>query len=164
MEIALKIPKLRPYFAEVPYYLWGATNYDSYGNCRRPTDQKWTHLIVRNRWTGARVTIYKSWFSFHWVIESDSAQLASRTSLFLAERSDAVIREWDPAKFVGKWSHNEGLARAKMVRDVFAQPLLRPIDKDAFWVHWKIIEWPTDYAAGPADAARLIMNSIEAPD
>jgi hypothetical protein len=162
MKIALKIPGLRPYFAEIPYYLWGETNYDSYGNCRRPTDQKWTVLVLTNRWTRAQVSIYKPWFSAHWAIKSDSEQLASRTALFLAERSDAVICEWNPAKFVGKWSHNEGIARAKKVREVFAQPLLKPFDKDAFWVHWKNVEWPTDYRAGPADAARLIMNSIEA--
>jgi hypothetical protein len=28
----------RPYFAEIPYALWGEVNYDSEGDCGRPTD------------------------------------------------------------------------------------------------------------------------------
>jgi hypothetical protein len=38
----LRLTEPRPFFAEVPYYLWGQVNYDSEGDCKSPTDREWT--------------------------------------------------------------------------------------------------------------------------
>jgi hypothetical protein len=35
----LRLPGPRPFFAEVPYYLWGQVNNDSAGNCKSPMDR-----------------------------------------------------------------------------------------------------------------------------
>ena len=51
MNYELEIKSPRPYFAEIPYYLWGAVNYDSEGDCKYPTDTDWTWLELTNRET-----------------------------------------------------------------------------------------------------------------
>lgn len=53
----LRLDSPRPYFAEVPYYLWGQVNYDSEGDCKSPTDRKWTWLELTNRETRERLEI-----------------------------------------------------------------------------------------------------------
>ena len=42
-------PKQLPFFAELPYYLWGSVNYNSEGNCKSPRDRNWTHLEINRR-------------------------------------------------------------------------------------------------------------------
>ena len=51
MEYELTIKMPRPYFEEMPYYMWGTVNYDSEGDCKRPTDTEWTFLELTNRET-----------------------------------------------------------------------------------------------------------------
>jgi hypothetical protein len=46
-----------PFFAEAPYFLWGEVNYDSEGNCPRPTDRSWTELELTNRQTHEQVSV-----------------------------------------------------------------------------------------------------------
>lgn len=50
-------PEPRPFFAEYPYFLWGEVNYDSDGDCRRPTDREWTQLDLTRRPFGPEVRI-----------------------------------------------------------------------------------------------------------
>jgi hypothetical protein len=50
-------PEPLPFFAEYPYYLWGEVNYDSEGDCKRPTDRAWTRLELANRATRVRLAI-----------------------------------------------------------------------------------------------------------
>src|SRR5262245_37540282 len=45
----LHLDGLRPFFAEIPYYVWGEVNYDSMGDCKRPTDREWTWAYFRHR-------------------------------------------------------------------------------------------------------------------
>jgi hypothetical protein len=47
----LRLTEPRPFFAELPYYLWGEVSYDSEGDCKSPTDQSWTWLDLMNRET-----------------------------------------------------------------------------------------------------------------
>ena len=53
----LRLTESRPFFAEVPYYLWGQVNYDSEGDCESPTDRDWTWLALRKRETKERLEI-----------------------------------------------------------------------------------------------------------
>ena len=47
----------RPYFAEIPYYIWGQVNYDSDGDCDRPRSRNWTWMDLENRETGEQISI-----------------------------------------------------------------------------------------------------------
>ena len=56
-----------PFFAEAPYFLWGEVNYESEGNCRRPTNRSlWW---ASHQHTAAKPSMslpppaYRDWFS-----------------------------------------------------------------------------------------------------
>src|SRR6185312_339544 len=53
----LQLDQPRPFFAEIPYYLWGQVNYDSEGDCKQPTDRQWTWLYLQHRGTQEVVEI-----------------------------------------------------------------------------------------------------------
>jgi hypothetical protein len=84
----LRLTEPRPYFAEIPYYLWGQVNYDSEGNCKSPTDRTWTWLDLTNRETREHLAITSQADS--WEV-SGQDPLAVRAALFLASRCRA---EW----------------------------------------------------------------------
>ncbi len=51
MKYTLTIHKPKPYFAEIPYYLWGTINYGSDGDCSHPASREWTYFRLTNRHT-----------------------------------------------------------------------------------------------------------------
>jgi hypothetical protein len=153
VKIALTVPKPRPYFAELPYYLWGEVNYNSEGNCRQPTDQNWTELEVTNRVTREQVSITGK--SSLFTVESEHPELAARTALLLIERSSAA--GYNPATDAGIWSHADALARTVRIRAEFPRPELKPFDTKLFWGSWKWVGW---YATDFAWVGRWIMNSL----
>ncbi len=155
MNFKLTIRKPRPYFAELPYYLWGEINYRSDGDCRHPTDQQWTFLDVTNRVTHERVSIEGSSSSF--TVKSDVDELAARSALFLIERSEAIPERDDHQKSAGTWSHSEALKRTRRIQTEFPRPEWKPFDSHLFWGSWKWVRW---YGTDFTWVGRWIMNSI----
>ena len=154
MHYKLILKKIRPYFAEIPYYLWGTVNYDSVGDCRYPTDTDWTWLKVTNRDTGATVEI--SGHGDVWKISGEDT-IAARTAMFFSERVSADTVEPDPSNWIGVWKHSEGMDRAKRVELEFASPKLKIFDSHLFWGSWKWIGW---FATEFTWVGRWIMLSV----
>ncbi len=88
-EYKLSISAPRPYFAEIPYALWGEVNYDSDGNCQRPTDREWTHLEVMQRGTREHLVITGTGKEFS--VQSKNRSLAA-TSRYPSSCSFAKFR------------------------------------------------------------------------
>jgi len=149
----------RPYFAEIPYALWGEVNYDSEGDCKRPTDQNWTEFELKNRQSRQRVFITGSKDEFE--IESDDTQLAARTAVYLIERCDGKIIGNNPTTNIGDWSYTEGLERTTRVRSEFPRSELEPFDSNLFWGSWKWVGW---FATDFTWVGRWIMNSVLVKD
>lgn len=145
----------RPYFAEFPYALWGEVNYDSDGDCQRPTDQQWTALHLRQRITGESLQITSSGDEF--VVESDEPELAARAAMFLVERSEGVIVGEDPRPHIGTWSYATAYANTSRIRSEFMRQELDPFDSHLFWGSWKWVGW---FATEYTWVGRWIMNSL----
>jgi hypothetical protein len=153
VEHRVRIAGPRPYFAEFAYALWGDVNYDSEGDCRRPTDRAWTWLEVTNRKTGAEVVITSDGEAF--TVRSDDAELAARAAWFLRARTNG---EWiDAAPPESDIDGDAMLARSQRVRDEFPRPELAPLDCDAFWGSWK---WVGPSASELTWVGRWIMCSL----
>src|SRR5438105_1200588 len=135
----LRFDSPRPFFAEVPYYLWGQVNYDSEGDCKSPTDRLWTWLEVTNRETRERLEVTS---------KGDTCEVsgkdpgAARCALFLASHCAGQWISAPPSEQVRGWNHEGGIARASRVRVEFEQPALRPFDVGhLFWGSWKWVGW-----------------------
>lgn len=165
----INIDKPRPYFAEVPYYLWGSVSYDSEGNCRSPKDREWTWLELSNRDSDEKITItrgrdtiaytgpetldrnlrcfvssehmeFSRDESSWWVSGSDES--AARICLLLVDRCDATPIGFNPVSLAGDWNHLAALQRAHRVRQEFEREELEPFAVGhAFWGGWKHIGW-----------------------
>lgn len=144
----------RPYFAEIPYALWGQVYYDSLGNCKRPTDQNWTEFELENRETRQQVFITNVKNEFN--VDSDVPQLAARTTLYLLERCNATMIDGDPKPHVGDWSFIRALERTARVRAEFPRSELKFFDSKLFWGSWKWVGW---FATDFTWVGRWIMNS-----
>lgn len=156
MNHRLTIETPRPYFAEVPYYLWGTVNYDSEGDCNRPTDRNWTWLELTHRGTGERLVIRSN--GLMWTV-TGTDDSAARVSRFLAERCNAIFV--DPPGEFGAWNYAEATARAARVASEFASPKLAIFDSHLFWGSWKWIGW---FATEYTWVGRWIMLSVEKGD
>jgi hypothetical protein len=149
----LQIDLPRPYFAEIPYYLWGEVNYDSEGNCKKPTDRQWTSIYLEHRDTDEIVQINQQ--DKIWLLEGN-ADTVTRLALFLAERCNATPAPG--ATEVGTtWDHPAALHRASLVAREFEQPVLAPFDSHFFWGSWK---WIGYYATDCTWVSRMIMHSL----
>jgi hypothetical protein len=151
----LRLSDARPFFAELPYYLWGQVNYDSGGDCRSPTDRAWTWLKLRNRETGERLEVAER--EGVWEVVGDDP-LAARAALFMASRCRG---EWVgslPAGQLQGWDHERAASRAARVREEFERPELKPFDAGhLFWGSWKWVGWcGTEFTW----VGRWIMDSV----
>jgi hypothetical protein len=149
----------RPYFAEIPYALWGEVSYDSEGDCKRPTDRNWTALELRNRETREEVIISSAKNGFE--IEADEPEIAARAAVYLLESCSGKIVGDDPRANVGDWSFAEAQGRTARVRSEFPRPELVPFDSILFWGSWKWVGW---FASDFTWVGRWIMNSLLAKD
>ena len=144
-----------PYFAEVPYYLWGEANYKSDGDCKRPTDRKWTCLSLIHRETEEDLEIVYE--GDEWIVEGEDP-LAARCMMFLKARCGAIIKnDQDPKTSAGDWNHEAGMKRARKVAEEFGSLILKPFDSHLFWGSWKWIGW---YCTDLTSAGRWIMASL----
>jgi hypothetical protein len=151
-ELTISTP--RPYFAEVPYYLWGTVNYDSEGDCKRPTDCDWTGLELRHRDTDEVVDIASRGEA--WTV-SGSSPIAARAAKFLAARCAATEASTVIDDDVGDWRHEDGMARARRVAGEFGSEKLAIFDSHLFWGSWKWIGW---FATEFTWVGRWIMHSV----
>lgn len=150
----VNITESRPFFAELPYYLWGSVNYNTEGNCKRPTDREWTNLALQHRQTREEVEVLRE-DSGLWSVRGEDRVIA-RTAMLLLQRCD---REPD-AELVaaaGNWDRVAAIARADLVRREFEQPVLAPFDNKFFWGSWK---WIGGFATDCTWAGRWIMHSL----
>jgi hypothetical protein len=150
-HLQLDLP--RPYFAEIPYYLWGHANYDSEGDCKKPTDRQWTWLYLQHRRTKEIIEIHRK--NEAWVVEG-SAETAGRLAMFLVERCGATPPP-GPLEAGPDWDHAAALRRSSQVASEFEQPVLAPFDNHLFWGSWKWIGW---YATEFTWVGRWIMHSL----
>jgi hypothetical protein len=149
----LQLDRPRPFFAEIPYYLWGQVNYDSEGDCKKPTDRQWTWMYLQHRGTQEVIDIKQD--EGAWFVEGND-ETAGRLVLFLAERCGATT-DLAPAEPGGAWDHAAALLRASRVASEFEQPALAPFDSHLFWGSWKWIGW---YATEFTWVGRWIMHSV----
>ncbi len=144
----------RPYFAEFAYYLWGEVNYDSAGNCRRPSDRKWSVLRLTNRNDHSAVRIRGE--TGRWTIEGDEPH-SSRASHYMLIQPGASQSADSAPLALGVWDHASALARTSRVRETFADARLAPFDHNAFFGSWKWVGW---FASEFTMTGRVIMESI----
>jgi hypothetical protein len=155
----LIIDKPRPYFAELPYALWGEVNYDSEGDCKRPTDQEWNGLELTNRDTKQHLAISSSKNEFE--ITSEDPLLAAQASVFLIERCSAGVLGEDPRSNIGSWTYTQAFSQTARIRAEFPRPELKPFDHDYFWGSWKWVGW---FGTSFTWVGRWIMNSLLTKD
>jgi hypothetical protein len=151
----LRLTEPRPFFAEIPYYLWGQVNYDSYGDCKSPTDRNWTWLELKNRETGESLDITGE--ANIWEVTGDAA-FAARIAHFLVSRCHGEWISPFPSEQWQGWDHETAAAHAAQVQSEFEQPALRPFDVEHwFWGSWKWIGW---FATEFTWWGRWIMHSV----
>ncbi len=155
MTLKLKIENDRPFFAELPYYLWGEVNYDSDGDCQNPTDTHWNYFYLSNRENSDTVEIDGQAPDF--IIKSDNKEIVWKTALFLKERCGAELTEIDKTSELNNWNHQEAYARTKKIKADFENHKLKPFDDTVFWGSWK---WTGKFATQFTWIGRWIMNSI----
>ena len=135
----LRIKNARPYFAELPYYVWGRVNYDSEGDCDNPRDRSWTWMQITHRDTDEQIEISSE--EDEWTVSGDEPA-ASRIASFLHHRCDA---EWMPPAgppSLFDWNHELAVERAARVAHTFGNDLLAPFAVGhTFWGSWKWIGW-----------------------
>jgi hypothetical protein len=149
----IQIRRPLPYFAELPYYLWGRVNYDSEGDCKRPTDREWTWIYLQNRDTGEVVELKHG--EKAWSMEGNDPTIA-RLAMFLSDRCNGTADRPVP-DYARDWNHDAALARTLPVRTEFEQPVLAAFDSHMFWGSWKWIGW---YATECTWVGRWIMHSL----
>jgi len=139
-------PEPLPFFAEYPYYLWGEVNYDSDGDCERPTDRAWKSLELMNRDSRERLTIECS-EAGRVVIEGASAREAAALTML---RTGGPVAD-APADHIAR------LARADQVRAQLLDANLAAFDSFGWWGGWKWIgEFSTDLTSG----LRIVLQSV----
>jgi hypothetical protein len=154
MEYNLIIESPRPYFAELPHYLWGAVNYNSEGDCKYPTDTEWTCLELMHRNTREQLEITCE--GDKWKVSGDDP-IAARATKFLAARCFSKEVHPLPDERVELWQHEKALARARRVASEFSSPKLKIFDSHLFWGCWKWIGW---FATDCTWVGRWIMVSV----
>lgn len=129
-------PPALPYFAELPYYLWGSVNYNSEGDCRSPRDRDWHWLRIQQRPSSASSTDQAFSITVH------TASLEIEGSC--AEQVAGFFTQPEPA----------GLRRAQLVQKLFARSELDGWDSMLFWGSWK---WIGVFASDLCEVGRWLM-------
>jgi hypothetical protein len=159
----------RPYFAEVPYFVWGAVDYASSGDAQTPTDREWRELGLVNRETGEILEMAPVPDSGRRVVIAVRAMnpdVALRAAYFLTWRTDgqagsgpdaALETFGELARRLGEWDYKDATARSVRVRKDFGRAELLPFDDNAFWPSWKWVGVP---ACARTRVGRWIMDSV----
>jgi hypothetical protein len=99
-------------------------NYDSEGDCKKPTDRQWTWMYLQHRGTREVVDVRQE--TGEWLLDG-ADETTARLAMFLIERCGGTP---DPslAAAAGRWDHAAAVARTLPVRSEFEQPELAPFD------------------------------------
>lgn len=158
-EYKLRITNDRPFFAELPYYVWGQVNYDSEGDCKTPLDRNWTWMELTHRETDEHLDIVSD--GDEWTILGPDPA-AARIALFMQQRCNAIILGASPKAQLENWSHKEAAERATKIATAFQNHLLTPFaDGHMFWGSWKWIGW---FGTEFTWVGRWIMDSVVRKD
>ena len=154
-EYKLRVTEPRPFFAELPYYIWGQVNYDSEGDCKNPLDRDWTWMDLTHRGTNEHLDISSD--GTEWTV-SGPDPAAARVAYFIQHRSTAEPIGPAPEANLDDWNHQEAMGRASRVATEFENELLVPFaEGHMFWGSWKWIGWfGTDFTW----VGRWIMDSV----
>ncbi len=152
-KIELELSGIPPYFAEIPYYVWGDINYDSDGDCKFPTDRTWDWLELRHRKTDEWLEISRE-NAFWTILGSGSG--AERVVRYLAERCDGEVSGGHASNDTA-WNHSSGVQRAAHVIRVFADSRLAPLDRMVFFGGWK---WISHFATEFTWVYRYMIHSV----
>jgi hypothetical protein len=155
----LRISEDRPFFAEIPYYVWGEVNYDSEGDCQTPVDRTWTCLELTHRDAYEQIEISSS--GDEWTVAGADPG-AARVAHFLSTRCNgSAVSPLSDVAAQG-WDERAALQRPARVRAVFESPELAPFAcGHFFWGSWKWIGW---YATEYTWVGRWIMESVLSRD
>lgn len=127
-----------PYFASLPYYLWGEINYDSDGDCNNPTDRAWSYLSVRNRINKSK--------HFSVAVSDDKKTMTIDGD----DESTNLVKE-----FFSDTPNKDGMKRVDVVNYCFNHPNVQKFDQGhAFWGSWK---WVGTMASEFTHVGRLLM-------
>lgn len=151
MEVECQVALPMPYFAELPYYLWGQINYDSEGDCKRPTDREWTWMYLENRMTRVQSVVKRDGNGC--TISSTSTEICTKVKAFLMQRTLKA----SPIELPPNWEHDRAMSRTELVAQEFEHELLKPFDFHLFWGSWKWIGW---FATDFTWVGRWIMHSV----
>jgi len=154
MEELIQITGKLPYFAEIPYWMWGEINYDSEGDCKSPTSQDWTFLEVTNRESKERILIHKDSENV-FRIGANSAESAKKLYALLKYRSNAQSASLNDDRTDELILKNQ-IQIARIIRE-FPDPRLILFDHHGFWGSWKWVGW---FATDFTWVGRWIMNSV----
>ncbi len=155
-----------PFITEYPYFLWGEVNYDSDGDCTRPTDRSWHWLYFRHRGTGERLTLLREGDNpTRCIVVADRAESAQLAAYLTAVGSGGRVVDWasqqeiDPDSYAAQLRDVPArLAQAQQVCDMFLNPALAPFDSHAWWVGWK---WTRRLASTFTTGSRLAMLAVQ---
>ncbi len=160
-----------PYFAEYPYFVWGEVNYDSDGNCQRPTDRDWSILYVHNRETGDEfdlLEIVEEGAPRVFEITGGNEETVRLAAYLTALRSGGSIVDptaggpIDLGPFAATLDDLPArVARAERVCHMFCNPDLAPLDTMAWWGGWK---WVGPFATDFTETLRYVMMGINEHD
>ena len=156
-----------PFFAEYPYFLWGEVNYDSEGDCEKPTDRNWNFLYLAHRAEKDEIEISnqpKGIESRMYQVAGEKLQLVRLAAYLTALRTGGSIlepessREMKVSEFVGLLDRpDDRLTLAEQVRAMFLNPALIPFDSKAWWGGWK---WCGYFGTKFTIGLRLTMQAV----
>jgi hypothetical protein len=158
-----------PFFAEYPYFLWGEVNYDSEGDCKKPTDRGWTSLYLAHRNENHQLEIFKiSTKPLIFEIRGTNFEAVQLAAYLTAFRTDGVVIEPSsvseiPLSKMGKEINrlDERIADAEQVHRMFLNPVLAPFDSHSWWGGWK---WCGGRATDLTMGLRLTMKAVAEQD
>lgn len=154
-----------PFFAEYPYFLWGEVNYDSDGDCERPTDRSWTELWLTNRADERHITACRaSPDAADLRITGGEAEDVERAAYLTALRTGGTVCDTRSGAALSQeqiavpWSDLAArLADADAVRTMFLDAALTAFDDHAWWGGWK---WKGDFATEFATGLRQTIKAV----
>jgi hypothetical protein len=169
MEIRVQVGnKPLPFFAEYPYFLWGEVNYDSEGDCARPTDRFWTELDVTNRHDDTTVSILREGSDTAPPVYSVSGSdllTVQRAAYLTALRTEGGILTGEASSPEAPDRHfadvpylTDFRAEADEVQAMFLNPALIPFDTQAWWGGWK---WCRETASEFTSGLRHTMLAVQ---
>jgi len=167
-----------PVFAEYGAFCWGEVDYESRGDCGRPTDRGWSWLEVRARAGGERLLVFRPepaetspGFPHPLRVEAASSRLAWLGVYMTMRRVPSVAWLRRRGHMIGYGALADQLLvgedvdarweRAGGVRAQFGLETLRAYDSMDWWGGWK---WTGAFSSPSAWPLRRVMHAVASRD